>query len=244
MRTPCPVVLLHLACFCAVMSTARGAEPSEEPPAEQVRQAMRKGTAFLKDQIRTRQRVHGLGGGAWGPYGERPGALASQAVLALLEAGAKPDDPALAEALDYLRSVRPGLTYALGLQTQALCRADPKKDADLIQHNVDELLRGARREGGRLVGWDRGKGEYFGKTPPVTAGDTWSAVMALHAASQAGVRVEEETWKEIRAYYLRPRTGSARARTGGGSAACWLRPRSCAWTAARTCASTPRPWTC
>ena len=39
--------------------------------------------------------------------------------------------------------------------------------------------------------------------------DTWSAVLALHAASQAGARVEEGTWKEIRACYLRTQNPDA-----------------------------------
>jgi hypothetical protein len=200
MRTPCRVALLVLAGLGAVTGTARAAEPSNEPAAEQVREAVQKGIVFLKGKcLAPRQ----LQAGAWelSGYLEWGGATAL-GVLALLETGAKPDDVDMAAALDYLGEARPGLTFGVSLQTQVLCRAGRKKDAHLIQHNVDELLQGARRARGRLVGWDRGKGEYYGKTPPITASDTEFAVVALHAASQAGARVEEKTWKKIRAHYL------------------------------------------
>jgi hypothetical protein len=134
------------------------------------------------------------------------GGADSQGVLALLDTGgAKPDDALIAEVVDYLRAAGPatvyGETFGFGFQTQVLCRVDPKRDADLIQYNVDELLHGARREDGRLVGWARAKGVAYGPNPP-TERDTAFAVLALHAASQAGVRVDDKTWKEVRAYYL------------------------------------------
>jgi hypothetical protein len=201
MRAAPPVLCTVLASLCAAAGTVRAAEPAEEPAAEQVREALRKGVGFVKGQCLNRKRGPATGMELNG-YLEWGGAT-GLGVLALLETGSKPDDPGMAEVLDYLRSARPGLTFGVSLQTQVLCRAGSKKDADLIQHDVDELVQGARREGGRLVGWDRGKGEYYGKTPPVNFGDTEFAVLALHAASRAGARVEEKTWNEIRACYLR-----------------------------------------
>jgi hypothetical protein len=200
MRTTSRVVLLVLAGLCAAAGTVRAGEPSGDPAAEQVREVMQKGVAFLKGRQQGENwESGGMVSGLGGP------SETGLVVLALLETGAKPEDAGIAEALHYLRSVRdPGATVGVCLQTQALCRADPKKDAERIRHNVDELLRRARRERG-LVGWDRGKLEYFGKNPPITPEDTWSAVLALHAASQAGARVEEKTWKELRTSYLRTR---------------------------------------
>jgi hypothetical protein len=53
-----------------------------------------------------------------------PGGNSALALLALLETGLKPDDPAVERGLKYLRAVEPKHTYIVALQTQVLVRAN------------------------------------------------------------------------------------------------------------------------
>ena len=54
--------------------------------------------------------------------------------------GVGPDDPAVARALDYLRSFdKPEMTYSVALRTMVFCQAEPKKDMLLIRQNVKWL---------------------------------------------------------------------------------------------------------
>src|SRR5438132_12374918 len=56
------------------------------------------------------------------------GGWTALAVLALLESGAKTDDPAVAKGLKVLRGLKPSFTYTVGLQTAALCKVNDKQD--------------------------------------------------------------------------------------------------------------------
>jgi hypothetical protein len=207
MRTPSRLAWLVLTGLCAVAGTARAGEPSEEPRAKQLGEAVQKGVSFLKG---TQQN------GSWDNWGGyvtvvRQEYWTSLAVLALLESGAKPDDAVVAKGLEILRhgkspiwpDGRSGLTDVVSVHAQALCRADPKKDRDLIQHDVDTLLSYTIRKGDQLLGWSHGTWDWHGVPPPISASNNGGVVVALHAASQAGARVPEQIWKDTRACYLR-----------------------------------------
>jgi hypothetical protein len=126
------------------------------------------------------------------------------ATLALLEAGVPANDPAVAKAVAYLAKLEPEKTYVVGLRTQVLARADAKKYATEIQANADWLLEKALYKGGKLTGWSY----------PINAiadnSNTHLAIMGLHAAAQAGAKVDAEIWKKIRDYYA-----ATQSETGG-----------------------------
>jgi hypothetical protein len=195
MGTPHRLVLVALAGLWALTGPAAAQKPGEEELADQVRVARERGAAFLKDKQRH---------GNWerdGPPGANfPGAMTSLVVLALLDTGAKPDDKEIAEGLAYLRTVPPDKTYAVSLQTLAFCRTGQPKDRERIQRNADWLRESMRRDlGGRWLGWSYGK-----SVSAITDGsNTQYAVLALHAASRAGARIEARTWGDLRDFYLR-----------------------------------------
>lgn len=127
------------------------------------------------------------------------GGTTALATLALLEAGVPAGDPAVAKALDYLATLPPKKTYVVSLQTQALAKADRKKYAGPIQKNADWLLDTALgfKKDGKLEGWSY---------PANTVSDnsnTHFAVFALHAAANAGAKVDAKVWPAVRDYYLR-----------------------------------------
>jgi RNA polymerase sigma factor (sigma-70 family) len=172
------------------------------PPADalkkQVQAAVTRGVAYLRSQQRNGHWDHNP------QFQQSRGGPTSLALLAMLEAGVKPDAEAIKKGLDYLRNVPPQQTYVVSLQTQVFCRADPKSDRTLIQRNVDWLLEArSRSETGELVGWSYAKG-------PSTRGDnsnTQFAVMALHAANEGGVKIDDKVWQELQELYLRTQTG-------------------------------------
>jgi hypothetical protein len=190
--------LLVLAGLGAAVGTAGAVQPSGATQADAVRSAMRKGVAFLKAKQRD---------GDWEPAAGPaarvvPGGVSSLVLLALAESGVKPDEAALADGLKRLRQLKPEQTYVISLQTRLFCKVDPKKYAEQIQRNVELLLLGMQREPGRLLGWSYQAGIGGASGRMADNSNTHYAVLALHAASQAGARVPEQTWKELRAYYL------------------------------------------
>src|SRR5262245_52312242 len=95
-----------IAVSVALLGTAGPAfgQDDAEPTTEQVRAGVERGLRFLKD----RQRGDGAwdAGGAGGVVdGSFPGGMTGVALLGLLSAGAKADDPAVARGLEALRKV-------------------------------------------------------------------------------------------------------------------------------------------
>ena len=96
---------------------------AQEKFRKEVAAAREKAIDFLKRQQNPN--------GTWEPgvvglLADMEGGQTALAALALLEAGVKTDDEALAKAIEYLAKLAPKKTYVVGLQTQVLAEADPK----------------------------------------------------------------------------------------------------------------------
>ena len=119
-------------------------------------------------------------------------------VLALANAGVPVDHPALRRSLDWMRSQKPEETYAVSLQTMALAMVSPAADRAILERNV-AWLEAAQVNQGRAAGsWT------YGQTRGAGAGDNSNsqfAVLALHEAARAGVRVRDETWTLAQQYW-------------------------------------------
>ncbi len=187
------IALLGVGSVLLLASSARTDDKPAGDLKQQTRDAMENGVRFLK----TKQKD-----GNW--EGQGPdllgynGGLTSLALLAMLEAGVDPKDKTVADGLAYLRALKPGQTYVVALQTMALLRGDRNKDKELIQRNVDWLLKALVRDKGGY-GWGY-KEDAKGFTDN---SNTQYAVMALHAAAEKGFKIEEQVWKDLREYYRR-----------------------------------------
>jgi RNA polymerase sigma factor (sigma-70 family) len=127
------------------------------------------------------------------------GGLTSLALLALLDSDVRPNDEAITKGLAYLRGLSPQEIYVVALQTVVFCRADPQRDRALIQRNVNYLLDARSDEHGKFIGWS-----YTKRNSQIADNsNTQFAVMALYAASKAGIKIDEGIWREIQSYYLR-----------------------------------------
>jgi hypothetical protein len=181
-----PVLVLLTA------SAAAAQRPPQEPLVDQVRKAIDRGKSFLLQ----RQSANG----DWEAFGmqRHQGGATSLALLALLNAGVAPSDPALAKGLKWLREVAPATTYAVGLQTMVFCLAGQNEDRERIERNVKWLIEARRMEGETLTGW---KYDQRSRERPDNSNMQY-ALLGLHEAQVAGFAIDPEVWRSIRKYYI------------------------------------------
>src|SRR5262249_47817527 len=143
--------------------------------------------------------------GSWSkdePANNLQGGRTALAVLALLENGLTGKDATVKKGLESLRRIRPQGNYVVSLQTQVLCRANQKKDENIIKTNVKWLASTVLRDGqGKLTGWSYGFGQRGAEGDN---SNTRYAVSGLYAAHKAAFKVERmELWEDVREYFLR-----------------------------------------
>jgi hypothetical protein len=175
-------------------------EKAPDPLAEKVKEAQEKAINYLK----SRQKEVKKDVANWESDTLtllQPGGSTALALVALLESGLKPDDPVVATGLNYLRELKPQHTYVVSLTTQVFCKANQKKDAELIKTNVKWLEDAALwiREG-QLLGWS-----YTANSGNrADNSNSRYAVSGLYAAHKVGFKVNKEKfWEAVREYYVR-----------------------------------------
>jgi RNA polymerase sigma factor (sigma-70 family) len=178
-------------------------EKPPDPLAEKVKEAQEKAVSYLKSkQMEKKKDVANWENDTLTLL--QPGGTSALALLALLESGLKPDDPAVATGLNYLRELKPQHTYVVSLTTQVFCKANQKKDTDQIKTNVKWLEDAAIwTRDGQLVGWS------YTANPGNRAdnSNTRYAVSGLYAAHKVGFKVKKEKfWEAVRDYYVRTQT--------------------------------------
>ncbi len=161
---------------------------------DQVQQAIHRSRNFLLEKQNRRD-------GHWPPFPGFAGGTTALCTLALLHAGDQPDEPHMARALTFLRSMEvPQFTYVVALQTLVFCQATPEQDRLLIRRNVALLENWQIQTGSRRGGWT-----YSAKGTS-DSGDNSNAqfaLLALHEAEKAGVKVGHKTWELAQDYWIR-----------------------------------------
>ncbi|MFW6169716.1 MAG: DUF4159 domain-containing protein [Planctomycetota bacterium] len=186
-----------------VVLLAMGVAPTRaQVDHEDVLQAIDRGIMFLKTHQDNSR-------GNWPEHSAQPGGLTALCTLALLNAGVEPDEPAVARALDYLRTFdQPKMTYSVALRTMVFCAAEPQKDMFLIRQNTKwleatQITETSRRKGAWAYSGRLGKGDNS---------NTQFALLALNEAERVGVDVSRSTWRLAREYWA----NSQRANGGWG----------------------------
>ncbi len=128
----------------------------------------------------------------YSPARNQPGGVTVTAIYALLSAGESPENPKLAQAIDYLRTPEFSGVYTLGMR----CQVWRMLGMD------DELKAALRRDGARLVkALDPETGMYndFLDTTPARPDHRLSpyAVQGVWACAQEGMEVPTHYWKTI-----------------------------------------------
>jgi hypothetical protein len=217
MRYSFPRWALALPFFLAgsllIVRPALAAAPEEKVVAgddklvKNVGKAIEKGVAFLKSQQRKADGSWELGTAGVARSGN--GGWTALAMLALLNAGVKSDDPVFKKGLDYLRKVPAEETYTTGLQTTVLCQLGDRADHKLIRRNVKAILGARMRDGWgynlRLI--KREKNGPAKKDKEIAGiadySNTQYALLGLHEAIQSGVvKGEPKLLEEIQTLFI------------------------------------------
>ncbi len=197
------VLTATLAALLFLISPSAPAGPApanDESLATQVREAIRKGKAWLRRQA---------GDGTWavdkiGGKEFPTAGTVSLALLAMITCGGTDDDKATVEAgLKFLRANKPkpndlSATYVVSLQTMVYALNGDPQDLDAIKSNAQWLL-GARLGNGY---WSY----FYRRGGPGDASNTQYAVLALHESFRAGASIGRRDLQSIQDFYLDKQT--------------------------------------
>ncbi len=182
-----------LLCLAPTAAAFQGPKRGGENLVEDVKRAIEKAIQFLKDQEQGR--------GNWEVDGEsnaRRGGWTALAMLALLNAGVKPEEPIIQRSLKYLRGIHPEQTYTVGLQTMVFVQAGQPQDKPLIQRNVEWLIvNRTPAMNNRPGGWGYGN---QGGSPDNS--NTQYALLGIHEGMKGGAIVPERVLRDIQADIL------------------------------------------
>ncbi len=186
--------ILLLPLFCCV-STLR----AQDIHPEDVSRAIEQGVRYLKSK---QQRE-----GNW-VEGSHAVGMTALCTIAMLSAGVSRDDPAIVNAMQYLRRFRVGpdfnQNYSIALQTMAFALCDPERDRPLIRENVRQIEEHQTFEGPNSPangGWTY---IYTGRKAGQRGSDNSNAqfsILALYEAERVGVSAKQETWARARNYW-------------------------------------------
>ena len=179
-----------LIAVVAVATIVRPA-PAADVDAQEVREAIRQAVKYLKAK---QQRPRGN----WGEYAGAPGGMTALVTLALLNCGEDPRDEHMRQALTYLSTFRAKTTYAVALQTMAFCAADPEAYKAQIAVNARWLELHQVRTGSKKGAWSY-PSQFSSSGDP---SNSQFALLALHEAQQAGVKIKRSTWQMALDYWL------------------------------------------
>ncbi|HEV3145309.1 MAG TPA: DUF4159 domain-containing protein [Gemmataceae bacterium] len=200
---------LALSLVLVVGAPVLAQENPKEPLVDQVKSSIDRGVRYLRQQ----QRPNGSWEGANGLIGGlqfTQGGQTCLALLAMLNSGVAPNDPAVQAGLEWLRKLPPQGTYVVGLQTMVLAEARQPKDKQQIATNVDWLLKAQVIQGGRLIGWGYGAGG-----PGADFSNSQYALLGLHAGKQAGVKIPDNVWTTIQNFYMASQIAGPGPNRGG-----------------------------
>lgn len=183
------LLLLVPALFLTTALPVRG----DDPLVEKVKTSIRRGKSYLIGKQRDN--------GSWElNVGDtsNPGGATSLALLALLTAGHDPKSEVIQKGLKYLREVPPSKTYVVGLQTMVFAPfADNREYRELVERNVRWLIASQS---------DTGWSYHKGGTPDDNS-NTQYALLGLHAAVEAGIKVDKNALTRLRKFMLDSQMG-------------------------------------
>ncbi len=180
--------LIIAAVLCAALFDAP-TPAAQRVTSEQVRNAIDKGVTYL----RQRQNRNG----EWDGIGGYPGGTTGMCLLALLNAGVGADDPAVAAGLDALAKVPDQRTYVVAIKCQVFAAAGLEKYSQDLRASADWLTKTQLKNGMWSYGVERNR--------PLGRGDnsnTQFALLGLHEAAKADVKVAKSTWQRGRQHFI------------------------------------------
>src|SRR5262245_37658341 len=167
-------------------------ERRAEALVDKVKKSIDDGIRYLREQQQGGNWEKKLGDAIY------PGGSTALALLALLNAGVPPNDPAIQRGLEYLRELQPSHTYVRALQTMVYVEAKEDKDKNRIIDNVNWLIKARAFSGGKFNG-------YSYQMPVGGTSDGSNSqfgALGLWYGKQGGAVIKREIWEGIRDYYV------------------------------------------
>ena len=183
--------LLAVVLGLAVVHTgAAGREPAPVSP-DKIQRAIEK----ARDWLIREQEANGSWECSMRTEETRVGAT-SLVMLALANAGVDRSHVAMQRGLDWLRRQKPDETYSVSLQTLVLAMLSPDADRAILERNVDWLEKAQVPQGPATGSWSYGTNRGTGDNS-----NAQFALLALHEADRAGIRVRRDVWVRAQQYW-------------------------------------------
>ena len=193
LRALLAAALFALACPAAVVAPAQAADRDKAPlSTEKIQRAIEK----ARDWLIREQQANGSWECSMRTEDTRVGATAL-VMLALANAGVDRSHVAMQRGLDWLRRQQPNETYSVSLQTLVLAMLSPDGDRVILERNVDWLEKAQVQQGPAAGSWSYGQNRGTGDNS-----NAQFALLALHEAERAGIRVRREVWMRAQQYWV------------------------------------------
>ena len=167
----------HLALVATLLLCCAAPGVAADVTGAQVRQAVRKGVRALQELQSAN--------GAW-PERHQPGGETCLAALALLHAGESPKSGSVAAAVLRIRELPNQHVYVTSLKTMVLAQVDPQK----YRREIQDAAQWLERAQGPTGLWN-----YTPDTSRFDHSNSQFALLGLHAAAQAGIKIPANVWK-------------------------------------------------
>ncbi len=171
------------------------ASPAQaDASAEQVNAAIKNGVAFLEKKQNP--------DGSWNEvHSADYGGVTALCTLALLNCGRTTDDDSVKRGIAFLeKAPEPDRIYSVAVSLLMFAQANPRKYAIQIRQRAMWIeSRQLRGEGKKKGGW-----RYKGDEGFADNSATQFAILALHEAEKAGVKVSDQTWQLALNYWTQP----------------------------------------
>lgn len=191
--------LVAAACVAALLLRSPAVVRAADVTKEQVEKSIELAKKFLLNQ----QKKDGSWSTTEGAY---PVGVSSLALLALMNAGMKTDDPAVQRGLGYLRSIKepdPGQTYEISLMSSALSFAkDGQRDKARLLALAGKLERSQITDGDGTGSWSYSANGGILNLPGDRSNAQY-AVLGLRDAADAGIPVERIVWERAREHWTK-----------------------------------------
>ena len=173
----------------------QGVQAADREPVKVSPEKIQRSIERARDWLLRQQQGNGSWECAMRPEDTRVGATAL-VMLALANAGVDPTQPQMQLGMDWMRRQKPEETYSVSLQTMLLAMLSPDTDRVILQRNVEWLESTQVSQGPAAGAWSYGRARGTGDNS-----NSQFALLALHEADRAGVRVKQEVWMLAQSYW-------------------------------------------
>jgi hypothetical protein len=175
--------------------------------------------AAVRQAIDYLQKQQGAAG-TWADLPGFPGGVTALCTLAMLDAGVPVTDEHVQRALKPLRKLEPNRTYTTAMSMMVLAAAEPKRDRELLQRDLNWLEANQHKSEAISGAWGYGQARGV-----VDNSNTRFGLLGLQAAEEAGLKVDPKVWRRLLDYWLNNQSadgswGYAPGLFGTGSMTC------------------------